>query len=121
MNKGDIVLISFPFTDLLLNKNRPAVILIESEDDVTVCFITTQLKWQYEFDILIQPSDLTGQIHEVGGSDPPLATEKPERAFLFYLYCPSIALIASTNSCFKFSGSSTFSSAPYPISTIISS
>ena len=44
MNKGDIVLIPFPFTDLSINKNRPAVILIESEDDVTVCFITTQLK-----------------------------------------------------------------------------
>ncbi len=60
MNKGDIVLIPFPFTDLSINKNRPAVILIESEDDVTVCFITTQLKWQSEFDILIQPSDLNG-------------------------------------------------------------
>lgn len=60
MNKGDIVLIPFPFTDLSTNKNRPAVILIESEDDVTVCFLTTQLKWQSEFDILIQPSDLNG-------------------------------------------------------------
>lgn len=43
MKKGDIVLIPFPFTDLLGNKFRPAVILIDSEDDVTVCFITTQL------------------------------------------------------------------------------
>jgi len=57
MNKGDIVLIPFPFTDLSTNKNRPAVILIESEDDVTVCFLTTQLKWQSESDILIHPSD----------------------------------------------------------------
>jgi mRNA interferase MazF len=61
MNKGDIVLIPFPFTDLSGNKNRPAVILIDSEDDVTVCFITTQLKWQSaEFDIAIQPSELNG-------------------------------------------------------------
>lgn len=60
MKKGDIVLIPFPFTDLSLNKNRPAVILIDSEDDVTVCFITTQLKWHTEFDILIQPSDFNG-------------------------------------------------------------
>lgn len=60
MKKGDIVLIPFPFTDLLGNKNRPAVILIDSEDDVTVCFITTQLKWQSGFDISIQPSDLNG-------------------------------------------------------------
>lgn len=57
MNKGDVVLIPFPFTDLSGNKNRPAVILIDSEDDVTVCFLTTQLKWQSEFDISIQPSE----------------------------------------------------------------
>jgi mRNA interferase MazF len=60
MNKSDIVLISFPFTDMTGNKNRPAVILIESEDDVTVCFITTQLKWQSEYDIVIKPTVLNG-------------------------------------------------------------
>ena len=60
MNKGDIVLIPFPFTDLSGNKNRPAIIIIDSEGDVTVCFITTQLKWQSEFDISIQPSDQNG-------------------------------------------------------------
>jgi mRNA interferase MazF len=60
MIKGDIVLIPFPFTDLSGNKNRPAVILIDSEEDVTVCFITAQLKWQTEFDIILKPSDLNG-------------------------------------------------------------
>jgi mRNA interferase MazF len=60
MNKGDIVLVPFPFTDLSGNKNRPAIILIKSEDDVTVCFLTTQLNWQTEYDIIIQPSDLNG-------------------------------------------------------------
>lgn len=60
MKKGDIVLIPFPFTDLTGNKNRPAVILVESEDDVTVSFITSQLKWQSSFDIVIQPSKLNG-------------------------------------------------------------
>lgn len=56
MKKGDVVLIQFPFTDLKGNKNRPAIVLLETETDVTVVFITTKLKWQREFDILILPS-----------------------------------------------------------------
>ena len=60
MNKGDIVLIPFPFTDLSGDKNRPALILFDSEDDVTVCFITTQLKWKSAFDIPVQPSPVNG-------------------------------------------------------------
>ena len=60
MKKGDIVLIPFPFTDLTGNKTRPAIILIESEEDITVCFITSQLSYQNEFDIPIKPSPLNG-------------------------------------------------------------
>ena len=60
MSKGDIVLIPFPFSDLSGAKNRPAVILIETDEDVTVAFITTQVKWVTAFDILLQPSDLNG-------------------------------------------------------------
>jgi mRNA interferase MazF len=60
MAKGDIVLIIFPFTDLSGNKLRPAVILGETNQDVTVCFITTKTEWQEQTDIVLQPNDNNG-------------------------------------------------------------
>ena len=60
MIKGDIVLVPFPFTDLSGLKNRPALILVEGESDITVSFITTQLKWQGDFDVKIEPSPTNG-------------------------------------------------------------
>ena len=60
MEKGDIVLITFPFTDLKGNKNRPALILINSELDITLAFISTQLNWKEETDILLKPTKNNG-------------------------------------------------------------
>lgn len=60
MKKGDIVLITFPFSDLTGSKNRPALVLINSENEVTVCFLTTRLVKQNEFDIFIHPSKQNG-------------------------------------------------------------
>ena len=60
MQKGVIVLIPFPFTDLTGNKLRQAVILFETSLDVTVSFITTQLQWQEPTDILLKPQNQNG-------------------------------------------------------------
>ncbi|HVF82068.1 MAG TPA: type II toxin-antitoxin system PemK/MazF family toxin [Flavisolibacter sp.] len=60
MQKGDIVLIPFSFTDLSGNKLRPAVILAQTRVDLTVCFITSQFQWQEPTDILLQPKPTNG-------------------------------------------------------------
>src|SRR5258708_34214676 len=56
MRKGEIVLIPFPYTDLTGTKNRPALILVEKETDVTVSFITTQLKWREQSALELEPT-----------------------------------------------------------------
>lgn len=60
MKKGDIILIPVPFTDLSGNKNRPAVILIESPSDITVSFITSRLSWKDEHDLILQATSQNG-------------------------------------------------------------
>lgn len=42
------------------NKNRPAVVLYANYFDVTVSFITSELKWQDELDISISPTKING-------------------------------------------------------------
>jgi mRNA interferase MazF len=60
MAKGDIVLITFPFTNLSGSKLRPAIILTETNLDSTVCFITSQINWQEQTDIVLFPNDQNG-------------------------------------------------------------
>jgi len=60
VKKGDILLIPFPFTDLTGQKNRPALLLITTGTDITVAFITSQIKWQDEHDLKLEPSTENG-------------------------------------------------------------
>ena len=60
MPKGDLVLITFPFTDLSGSKLRPAVVLAQTNLDLTVCFITTQIHWQEQTDVLLNPNTTNG-------------------------------------------------------------
>jgi mRNA interferase MazF len=57
LNKGDVLLAQFPFTDLSQNKLRPAIVLHTSvrKNEVTICFISSQNVMQLsdtEFSVL---------------------------------------------------------------------
>lgn len=60
MQKGDVILVSFPFTNLSGEKLRPAIVLVESRIDITVCFVTSRMHWQEPTDVLISPSNQNG-------------------------------------------------------------
>ena len=60
MEKGDIILIPFPFTDLSGNKKRPALVLVSGDIDIIVAFISTQIKWKENTDVLLNPSNENG-------------------------------------------------------------
>lgn len=63
LNKGDIVLIPFPFTDLTSTKIRPAVVISsnlinQNNQDVIVAFISSIVPTQIEpTDFLVTSSD----------------------------------------------------------------
>ena len=43
-SKGDIILINFPFSDLLNAKKRPMIVLAEKGEDIIGCAITSNPK-----------------------------------------------------------------------------
>jgi len=60
MTKGDIVLVTFPFTDLSGSKLRPAFVLISGKEDITVAFITTNLKDVNSTDVMLKVNSTNG-------------------------------------------------------------
>lgn len=60
MIKGDIVLIPFPFSDLSGSKTRPVLLQITGPTEITLAFISTQIKWKDDNDILLKPSNANG-------------------------------------------------------------
>ena len=60
MNKGDIILVPFPFSDLSGNKLRPSLVIIETERDITVAFITTQMQQKEPTDMVLKPTTING-------------------------------------------------------------
>lgn len=59
--RGDLLLIRFPFTDLSGSKRRPAVILAQYPPDVVVAFISSVIPAPLEpSDVLLHPSVSTG-------------------------------------------------------------
>ena len=58
--KGEIVLVPFPFTNLLGSKIRPALILATTATDITVAFISSRLNWQGANDVVLKPTKENG-------------------------------------------------------------
>ena len=55
MEKGDIVLVNFPFTEISSKKLRPALIIAEESkfQDFILAFITTQFDQKEKYDVLL--------------------------------------------------------------------
>jgi mRNA interferase MazF len=61
-NKGDVVLVSYPFTNLKQSKVRPAILLRDQfQEDILVCPISTRIKVK-SYELIITDEDYDGRI-----------------------------------------------------------
>lgn len=61
--KGDVVIIPFPYSDLVQRKRRPALVLANlKENDLILCQITSQLRQSKYFVPLNDDNFTTGQL-----------------------------------------------------------
>ena len=80
IQRGDIVLLSFPFTDLSADKRRPALVISEdsfnnSNQDVVFIFITTE-SYNTPFDMRLESSDSRFALTGLKGSAATFRTSK---------------------------------------------
>lgn len=54
--KGEVVVLPFPYSDLSLSKKRPALVIADlTGDDVILCQITSQFRWdEYSIPLVIE-------------------------------------------------------------------
>ena len=60
IEKGDVTLVVFPFTDLSGEKRRPALVVGASEEHVVVAFITTRSTGPLQWHVSLSSSDESG-------------------------------------------------------------
>jgi mRNA interferase MazF len=82
-NSGDIVLLKFPFSDTSNIKKRPALVILDTEDnDIIAARITTQL-YSTKYDVLIRKWETAGLLalsvirsHKIAALDKSLVERK---------------------------------------------
>ncbi len=62
MQKGNIVLVRFPFTDLSAEKLRPAVVLVGEDElgDVCLAFVTSRRDYGGKYEVTMEANHNTG-------------------------------------------------------------